>query len=201
MLIQTEYWHTIFNVIQCVVMSINFKWNLEKNKSLMKDRGVCFEDVVTTIYEDKIIDTIKHPNKEKYPDQSIYIVELMGYVCMVPYVKNDDEIYLKTIIPSRKMHKHYKGWFTDLDKYEQELLKDIENAESFEQVDNYADVNFETKLAAKNYLKKTKNINIRVAEYDILMLKRKSAEVNIPYQTILSSLIHQYVENKVNIKL
>tara|TARA_Y100000780_G_scaffold240_1_gene250 strand:+ start:26 stop:340 length:315 start_codon:yes stop_codon:yes gene_type:complete len=82
----------------------------------------------------------------------------------------------------------------DLDKYEQELLKDIENAESFEQVDNYEDVLFETKLAAKNYLKKTKNINIRVAEYDMLMLKRKSAEVNIPYQTILSSLIHQYVE-------
>ena len=90
-------------------MSINFKWNLENNKSLMKDRGVCFEDVVTTIYEDKIIDTIKHPNKEKYPDQSIYIVELMGYVWMVPYVKNDDEIYLKTIIPNRKMYKHYKG--------------------------------------------------------------------------------------------
>ena len=90
-------------------MSINFKWNPEKNKSLMKDRGVCFEDVVTTIYEDKIIDTIKHPNKEKYPDQSIYIVELMGYVCMVPFAKNNDEIYLKTIIPSREMHKHYKG--------------------------------------------------------------------------------------------
>ena len=90
-------------------MSINFKWNLEKNKSLIKDRGVCFEDVITTIYEDKIIDTIKHPNKDKYPDQSIYIVELMGYVCMVPYVKDNDEIYLKTIIPSRKMHQHYKG--------------------------------------------------------------------------------------------
>ena len=82
---------------------------LRKNKSLIKDRGVCFEDVITTIYEDKIIDTIKHPNKEKYPDQSIYIVVLMGYLCMVPYVKNNDEIYLKTIIPSRKMHQHYKG--------------------------------------------------------------------------------------------
>ena len=90
-------------------MSINFKWNLEKINFLIKDRDICFEDVVTTIYEDKKIDIIKHPNKEKYPDQSIYIVELMGYVCMVPYVKNNDEIYLKTIIPSRKMHKHYKG--------------------------------------------------------------------------------------------
>jgi uncharacterized DUF497 family protein len=57
----------------CFVISINFKWNLEKNKSLMKDRGVCFEDVVTNSYEDKIIDTIKHPNKEIHTDQSIYL--------------------------------------------------------------------------------------------------------------------------------
>jgi hypothetical protein len=75
----------------------------------MKDRGVCFEDLVTAIYEDKIIDTIKHPNKDKYLDQSIYIVELLRYVCMVSYVKNNKEIYLKTIIPCRKMQKHHKG--------------------------------------------------------------------------------------------
>jgi predicted DNA binding CopG/RHH family protein len=89
----------------------------------------------------------------------------------------------------------------NLDKYELELLKDIESAESVEQVDNYEDEVFAAKLAAKNFLTKTKNINIRIAEYDMLMLKRKCAEVNIPYQTILSSLIHQYVENKVNLKL
>ena len=89
----------------------------------------------------------------------------------------------------------------NLDKYELELLKDIESAESVEQVDNYEDEVFAAKLAAKNFLTKTKNINIRIAEYDMLMLKRKSAEVNIPFQTILSSLIHQYVENKVNLKL
>ncbi len=89
----------------------------------------------------------------------------------------------------------------NLDHYEIELLKDIEATDDFEQVDNYEDEIFAAKLAAKNFLTKTKNINIRIAEYDMLMLKRKSAEVNIPYQTILSSLIHQYVENKVNIKL
>jgi len=88
-----------------------------------------------------------------------------------------------------------------LDHYEVELLKDIKATDDFEQVDNYEDEIFAAKLADKNLLTKTKNINIRIAEYDMLMLKRKSAEVNIPYQTILSSLIHQYVENKVNIKL
>jgi len=89
----------------------------------------------------------------------------------------------------------------NLDKYELELLKDIESADSTEQVGNYEDEIFAAKIAAKNFLTKTKNINIRIAEYDMLILKRKSAEVNIPYQTILSSLIHQYVENKVNLKL
>ena len=88
-----------------------------------------------------------------------------------------------------------------LDKYELELLKDIESDKNIEQVDDYEDEVFTAKIAAKNFLTKTKNINIRIAEYDMLMLKRKSAEVNIPYQTILSSLIHQYVDNKVDIKL
>ena len=88
-----------------------------------------------------------------------------------------------------------------LDKYELELLKDIESDKNIEQVDDYEDEVFFFFLAAKNFLTKTKNINIRIAEYDMLMLKRKSAEVNIPYQTILSSLIHQYVDNKVDIKL
>lgn len=92
-----------------LTMNINFKWDLEKNKILIQDRGVCFEDVVSAIYEDKIIDVIKHPNQIKYSDQSIYIIELMGYICMIPYVKKDNEIFLKTIIPSRKMHKKYKG--------------------------------------------------------------------------------------------
>lgn len=89
----------------------------------------------------------------------------------------------------------------NLDKYELELLKAIEADNNIEQVDHYEDEVFASKLAAKNFLTKTKNINIRIAEYDMLMLKRKSAEVNIPYQTILSSLIHQYVENKFDIKL
>lgn len=90
-------------------MDVNFKWDLEKNKILMQDRGLCFEDVVSIIHEDRIIDIIKHPNQEKYPNQSIYIVELMGYVCMVPHVGNDNEIFLKTIIPSRKMQKIYRS--------------------------------------------------------------------------------------------
>ena len=88
---------------------MNFNWDIEKNKQLKLERGVCFEDVVSLIYKDKVLDIIKHPNMEKYPNQKIYIVMLNNYVHMVPFVKKNKEIFLKTIIPSRKMHKLYKG--------------------------------------------------------------------------------------------
>jgi len=86
---------------------MNFKWNIEKNKLLKKERNVCFEDVVALISEDRILDIIKHPNEMKYPNQKIYIILLQNYVHMVPFVKKEDEIFLKTIVPSRKMNKLY----------------------------------------------------------------------------------------------
>ena len=88
---------------------MNFKWNMEKNKFLKLERGVCFEDVMVQIHDDKVLDIIKHPNVKKYPNQSMYIVLLQNYVHMVPFVKENNEIFLKTIVPSRKMNKIYKG--------------------------------------------------------------------------------------------
>jgi uncharacterized DUF497 family protein len=88
---------------------MNFKWNMEKNELLKEERNVCFEDVVVQINEDNILDIIKHPNQDKYCSQKIYIVLLQNYTYMVPFVKNENEIFLKTIIPSRKMHKLYGG--------------------------------------------------------------------------------------------
>ena len=84
-----------------------------------------------------------------------------------------------------------------MDEYELELLEAIDHASEFERIENFEDELMEAKMAAKNFLNKTKNVNIRIPEFDMLMLKRKSAELNIPYQTILSSLIHQYVTEKV----
>jgi predicted DNA binding CopG/RHH family protein len=84
-----------------------------------------------------------------------------------------------------------------MDEYELELLEAIDDASEFDRVENFEDELMEAKMAAKNFLNKAKNVNIRIPEFDMLMLKRKSAELNIPYQTILSSLIHQYVTEKV----
>lgn len=87
---------------------MNYRWNEEKNTVLKSERGIGFEDIVTAIIEDGICDIIRHPNTEKYPEQMIYIIEVLEYIYMVPFVRNEEEIFFKTIIPSRKMKKIYK---------------------------------------------------------------------------------------------
>lgn len=56
-----------------------------------------------------MLDTIEHPNHQQYPGQKIFIVNVEGYACLVPFVEDDEMIFLKTIIPSRKMTKQYLG--------------------------------------------------------------------------------------------
>jgi len=86
-----------------------YKWSEEKNKILMAQRGVSFEDVLHELQNNGIIDNYKHPLKDKYPNQYIYVISLKGYVHYVPYVIDKDYIFLKNIIPSRKLNKKYKG--------------------------------------------------------------------------------------------
>jgi hypothetical protein len=54
-----------------------------------------------------LLDTIVHPNRKKYKNQKMFIVRQGSYVYMVPFVETEDEIFLKTIIPSRKFSKLY----------------------------------------------------------------------------------------------
>ena len=84
-------------------------YSYEKNELLKKERDIGFEDVILSLENGDLLDDISHPNKEKYPNQNIFIlfIQIKDYVYLVPYVENDDKIFLKTIIPSRKMNKKY----------------------------------------------------------------------------------------------
>jgi len=84
-------------------------WNEEKNQLLQIQRGINFEMVLEKLLKGEILERKSHPNKEKYPNQRIFILEIDGYICYVPFVENETEIFLKTIIPNRKMNKEYKG--------------------------------------------------------------------------------------------
>ena len=85
------------------------RYSLEKNEILKRDRDISFEDVILSIEDGNLLDDIEHPNKEKYPNQNIFIilVKIKDYVYLVPYVEDDNSIFLKTIIPSRQMNKKY----------------------------------------------------------------------------------------------
>ena len=84
-----------------------FLLNKEKNEALKAERKICFEDVILRINAGKILEIIDHPNQEKYPDQMIIIIDIDGYAYMVPFVFQKEGIFLKTIIPSRKLTKKY----------------------------------------------------------------------------------------------
>ena len=86
-----------------------YNWDAEKNELLIVDRGVSFEEIVFYIENEGLLDEITHPNSQDYSHQRIFVVEVESYVYLVPYVDSEDEIFLKTIIPSRKFTKLYLG--------------------------------------------------------------------------------------------
>ncbi len=86
-----------------------YNWNPEKNGLLIVDRGMSFEEVIFYIENGGLLDEIAHPNSQEYSHQRIFVVAVESYVYLVPYVENEDEIFLKTIIPSRKFTRIYLG--------------------------------------------------------------------------------------------
>lgn len=84
-------------------------WNPQKNERLKAERGVSFEDIVFHIQAGDIIETFDHPNQKRYPGQQIHAVRVEEYVYLVPFVETEKEVFLKTIIPSRKATKKYGG--------------------------------------------------------------------------------------------
>ncbi|MFA4924587.1 MAG: hypothetical protein WC557_10385 [Ignavibacteriaceae bacterium] len=84
-----------------------FEWNEEKNEKLKKERNISFEIIVSQIEMGYLLDVVEHPNKKKYEHQSIYVVEYEKYAYLVPFVEDDEKVFLKTIIPSRKTTKKY----------------------------------------------------------------------------------------------
>ena len=86
-----------------------YNWDRGKNQALISNRGISFEDILFALNNDKLVDDLPHPNREKYPNQRIMMFDIRNYIYAIPYVENEKEIFLKTIIPSRKATKEYLG--------------------------------------------------------------------------------------------
>lgn len=85
------------------------RWDPEKSKLLKATRGVSFEDMKKAIDSGGLLDTIDHPNRIRYSDQKIYVVEIDKYVHLSPFIEDEEKIFMKTIYRSRKMTKKYLG--------------------------------------------------------------------------------------------
>jgi len=94
-------------ILQSTMKPIN--WNSVKNHQLVAERGISFEDIVFYMQQGQLLDDIEHPNREKYPEQRVFVINVDGYVHLVPYVEDRKQIFLKTVIPSRKATKQYLG--------------------------------------------------------------------------------------------
>lgn len=87
----------------------HINWNSEKSLQLKESRGVCFEDVVYYIEKNGILADYLHPNQKSHPGRRIMVVGIDNYAYLVPYVEDEEEIFLKTIIPCRKATSKYSG--------------------------------------------------------------------------------------------
>ena len=90
-----------------------FDWDDAKNAKLRTERGIGFEDIVFHIERGDLLDILEHPNAERYGGQRIFVVERDDYVYLVPFVEDEQTVFLKTIIPSRKATKEYLGEESD----------------------------------------------------------------------------------------
>ncbi len=86
-----------------------FSWSPEKNQLLQGGRGISFEEIVFHIENGDVLDILEHADPEKYPGQRILVVDVEGYAYLVPFVEDEQEVFLKTIIPSRKATRDYLG--------------------------------------------------------------------------------------------
>ena len=86
--------------------------------------------------------------------------------------------------------------YFELDQQEKQQLKGFETGK-FKRASNFDKEKNKLLAYAKNTLNKTRNINIRVSEADLLKVKAKASQKGIPYQTMITSLIHQYSTGQI----
>ncbi len=87
---------------------MKFEWDSNKNEWLKKERKISFEQIIFHLLQGDLWKISDHPDQIRHPGQKIYFVIVDDYIYLVPHLKQKNQIYLKTIIPSRKATKDYK---------------------------------------------------------------------------------------------
>ena len=160
---------------------ITYQWDEEKNNILKKsDRKISFEDVVFALKNERLLDVIPSPT---HGNQDCLVLNINDYVYIVPFVTDGNEVFLKTIYSMEELEL-FKTLEDDIDNGKCTPLsqKELEGKKAFFK-----------QVAINTIEKKTrkKSLNIRLFEEDRERIKVIALEQGIPYQTLISSVIHK----------
>ena len=86
---------------------MQFDWNPKKNEWLKKNRKICFEEIALLLGEGRVWKVADHPNQKKYQNQKVFLIPIDDYIYFVPFVLDEEMIFLKTAFPNRKATKDY----------------------------------------------------------------------------------------------
>jgi len=87
---------------------MGYRWSEEKDRWLRENRHIGFKEIVDALNEGRMLADVANPSRN-FPHQRAYIVEFSGYAIVVPYVRDGDDVFLKTLYPDRKMRRRYLG--------------------------------------------------------------------------------------------
>jgi predicted DNA binding CopG/RHH family protein len=174
-----------------------FAWDDAKNARLKAECGIGFEEIVFHIERGDLLDILEHPNRERFAGQRIFVVQREAYVYLVPFVEDEHTVFMKTIIPSRKATKEnsVKRPTMKPDADETELLESVERGEwksagGKRERSRYA-------RYAKATFRKDRRLNIRLSSKDLEAIQKRALAEGLPYQTLISSLLHKYASGRL----
>jgi predicted DNA binding CopG/RHH family protein/uncharacterized DUF497 family protein len=176
-----------------------FAWDDAKNAKLKADRGVGFEDIVFHIERGDLLDILEDPNPDRYAGQRIFVVHREDYVYLVPFVEDEHAVYLKTIIPSRRPRRSTSvrsPTIMKIDADEKDLLESVERGE-WKSAGGGKRERTRYSRYVKATFRKDRRLNIRLSSKDLEAIQKRALAEGLPYQTLISSLLHKYASGRL----
>ena len=179
-------------------MFVKFKsyaWNTQKNEQLKRQRNVSFEKALFHIARGDVLDIVEHPNQEKYQGQQIFVIRIEEYVWLVPFVESGDEIFLKSVIPSRKATKKYLkevAVMYDYDINEQAVLDSYERGE-WRSIPSLKDEVQRYRAYAAVQVGAAEEVQVSLSPEDLAGIQEKARQAGISYQELIALIVHRFV--------
>ena len=173
-----------------------FDWDDAKNAKLRAERGIGFEDIVFHIERGDLLD-ILDPNPDRDAGQRIFVVRREDYVYLVPFVEDEDTVFLKrsSLAGRRRSNTSGRSPTMKLDADEKELLESVERGE-WKSAGGKRERTRDSRYAKATF-RRDRRLNTRLSSKDLEAIQKRALAEGLPYQTLISSLLHKYAAGRL----